>query len=99
MMVSSAQVVGIPMIVAEQNPKALGSTVDDLGLKSCLDSRGQAPTIFSKTQFSMMTDELTSAFDEHREAGRNSVVGPLSQRGFLLFVLTQSALHYLLERF
>lgn len=51
----------VPMIVTEQNPKALGKTVPQLDISS-------AKGPFEKTQFSMCTDEVSDRFFKARLA-------------------------------
>ncbi|KAF7407180.1 hypothetical protein HZH66_001717 [Vespula vulgaris] len=53
-LVNSMKLLKVPMIVTEQNPKALGKTVPQLDISS-------AKGPFEKTQFSMCTDEVNEA--------------------------------------
>ncbi|KAK6634533.1 hypothetical protein RUM43_011934 [Polyplax serrata] len=49
--VKVSEVMGIPLIVTEQNPKSLGPTVNDI-------KKDHAKGVFAKTKFSMCTPEV-----------------------------------------
>eukprot|EP00879_Flechtneria_rotunda_P027337 GHRR01029282.1.p2 GENE.GHRR01029282.1~~GHRR01029282.1.p2 ORF type:complete len:111 (+),score=33.75 GHRR01029282.1:342-674(+) len=53
-MIRGANILGLPVIVTEQYPKALGNTVREL--KEVLQPKSP---IISKTRFSMVTDEVS----------------------------------------
>jgi hypothetical protein len=49
--IQSCNILNIPMIITEQNPKALGKTISEFNI-----SKARGP--FPKTQFSMYTPEV-----------------------------------------
>ncbi|KIJ26994.1 hypothetical protein M422DRAFT_236292 [Sphaerobolus stellatus SS14] len=62
-MLKVAKVVDIPVLVTEQNPKGLGSTIPELALQS-LGSLHIGT--YSKTLFSMVTPEVTKVLADRR---------------------------------
>ncbi|CAG8436062.1 750_t:CDS:2 [Ambispora gerdemannii] len=63
-MISAAKILDIPMVVTEQNPKALGNTVPELDISS-------AKLVLPKTKFSMFLPEVEKLL---KEKSINSVV-------------------------
>ncbi|PLW46105.1 hypothetical protein PCASD_04169 [Puccinia coronata f. sp. avenae] len=68
-----ASTLSIPILATEQNPEALGKTVDSLA-KYLASQEGTttttvAPRIHAKTQFSMLTPEIRSALLAHGPSG------------------------------
>ncbi|KAI8802670.1 Isochorismatase-like protein [Cladochytrium replicatum] len=61
---AAASILNIPIIVTEQNPKALGATVSELNV-------AQAALVVPKTKFSMLTPEVEAKV---KEIGAKSVV-------------------------
>ncbi|ORY34941.1 Isochorismatase hydrolase [Naematelia encephala] len=61
-MVKAAQLLEIPVITTEQNPRALGSTIPELGLSSLPPNLDLGT--FSKTRFSMTIPSITSILQE-----------------------------------
>lgn len=59
LLVRAAECLKIPVIVSEQYPEKLGRTVDDIDLRNCFR--------FSKTQFSMLTDEFPASILTERQ--------------------------------
>jgi len=57
-LVKGAQILQIPVFVTEQNPKALGSTVEELGLKDLPKKLDPLDGPKLKTLFSMMIPEV-----------------------------------------
>ncbi|KAI8800950.1 Isochorismatase-like protein [Cladochytrium replicatum] len=63
-MTAAASILNIPIIVTEQNPKALGATVSELNV-------AQAALVVPKTKFSMLTPEVEAKV---KEIGAKTVV-------------------------
>ncbi|XP_029636504.1 isochorismatase domain-containing protein 2 [Octopus sinensis] len=63
-MLSAAKILDMPIIVTEQYPKGLGSTVPELDIKDI--------PVIAKTRFSMMVSEVENKLKEHPDV--NSVV-------------------------
>ncbi|KAG9288192.1 hypothetical protein G9A89_020498 [Geosiphon pyriformis] len=57
-MLTAATILEIPVVVTEQNPKALGSTVPELDISA-------AKSVISKTKFSMFLPEVEIVLKEH----------------------------------
>ena len=69
-----AKDLGIPIIVTEQNSKALGQTVPELGVRTAGDM-AEISNIFEKKQFSMMTrDVQLEVQDQQLRNGRSQVI-------------------------
>lgn len=58
-MISAANILDIPIIVTEQNPKVLGGTVNDLDIS-------KAEIVQPKMCFSMMSPEINSILSKHK---------------------------------
>ena len=56
-LVKTSKILGVPLIVTEQNPKGLGSTVPEL-------DTGHANGVYSKTKFSMVIPEVVTKLGE-----------------------------------
>ncbi|CAI9722791.1 domain-containing 2-like [Octopus vulgaris] len=56
-MLSAAKILDMPIIVTEQYPKGLGSTVPELDIKDI--------PVIAKTRFSMMVSEVENKLKEH----------------------------------
>ncbi|KAK9900073.1 Isochorismatase hydrolase [Cystobasidium minutum MCA 4210] len=60
-MVKAASILEIPVFATEQNPKALGKTVEELGLQNLPKELHPLGEALPKTLFSMMIPEITEA--------------------------------------
>jgi nicotinamidase-related amidase len=58
-----ANLLDIPIIVTEQMPDKLGATVTELSSLSIKIPTAVAPAVFSKSQFSMMTEEVKAELE------------------------------------
>ncbi|KAG8228453.1 hypothetical protein J437_LFUL009104 [Ladona fulva] len=65
-LVETSRILGIPLVVTEQYPKALGHTVNELNI-------GHAE-VFSKTKFSMMIPEVIDSMQRHCNGEAKCVV-------------------------
>jgi nicotinamidase-related amidase len=63
----TADILEIPIVVTEQYPKGLGSTISDLELP-----KFPRASVFAKTQFSMLTDEVLNHFNSIPDFSRES---------------------------
>ncbi|GAB1602901.1 isochorismatase domain-containing protein 2-like [Argonauta hians] len=63
-MLNAAKILDMPVIVTEQYPKGLGSTVPELDVKGI--------DVIAKTRFSMMVSEVESKLKQHSDV--NSVI-------------------------
>lgn len=55
--VQTSKKLGVPLVVTEQNPKGLGSTVAELDIS-------HAVGVYSKTKFSMVIPEVRTQLEE-----------------------------------
>ncbi|KAK7788883.1 hypothetical protein R5R35_013449 [Gryllus longicercus] len=55
-LVQTSRILGVPLVVTEQNPNGLGRTVSELDVK-------HAVGVYPKTRFSMLTPEVSSLID------------------------------------
>ncbi|AAW43397.2 conserved hypothetical protein [Cryptococcus deneoformans JEC21] len=60
-LVKATRVLEVPTFVTEQNPKALGSTVEEI--TSLLDRKDLNQGVIAKTKFSMVTEDTIEAID------------------------------------
>ncbi|CAG8605916.1 8429_t:CDS:2 [Funneliformis mosseae] len=63
-MVNVSRILKIPVIVSEQNPKALGNTVTEIDINN---NEHKLIHVREKTKFSMYTEEIKSKLDEITE--------------------------------